>query len=72
MKKILEIIRISAEERKLWKYAIVHAQNPRRAQRYAEELSRILGQNPAYIMDVSPVIGVHTGIGAIGIAFMSE
>jgi len=72
MKKILEIIRKSAEERKLWKYAIVHAQNPRRAQRYAEELSRILGQNPAYIMDVSPVIGVHTGIGAIGIAFMSE
>jgi DegV family protein with EDD domain len=72
MKKILKIIQKAAEQERIWKYAIVHAQNPRRAQMYAEELSQRLGQNPAYIMDVSPVIGVHTGIGTVGIALMSE
>jgi DegV family protein with EDD domain len=72
MKRILRILeKINAQER-IWRYAVVHAQNLPRAQAYAEKLNGLLGKPPAYIMDVSPVIGVHNGIGVVGIAVMSE
>lgn len=70
MKKILRIIRRMSEEGEFWKYAIVHAQCRPRAELYAQEIREMIQMEPAYIIDVSPVLGVHTGIGSLGIAFM--
>ncbi|MBP1768295.1 MAG: DegV family protein, partial [Candidatus Aminicenantes bacterium] len=61
-----------AAEKKVWRYAIAHAQNRPRAEAYAREIERMIGRPPAYIMDVSPVVGVHNGIGVVGIALMFE
>ena len=72
MKKILRMIGEMAAEKKVWRYAIVHAQNLPRAQAYAQKLEESLGRPPAYIMDVSPVVGVHNGIGVVGVALMFE
>ena len=72
MKKILRMIGQMAAEKKVWRYAIVHAQNLPRAQAYAQKLEKSLGRPPAYIMDVSPVVGVHNGIGVVGVALMFE
>jgi fatty acid-binding protein DegV len=72
MKKILRMIGDRAAERKVWRYAIVHAQNPARAGAYSRKLEEMLGYPPAYIMDVSPVIGAHSGIGVVGVALMFE
>jgi fatty acid kinase/fatty acid kinase fatty acid binding subunit len=72
MKKILRIIGELAARKKVWRYAIVHAQNRSRAQAYAQKLEEMLGCPPAYIMDVSPVIGAHSGIGVVGVALMFE
>lgn len=72
MKKILGIVKQWIQTDRIWKYAIVHAQNPGRAGEYAEKLAEIIGKEPAYIVEVSPVIGVHNGIGVVGIAFMFE
>jgi DegV family protein with EDD domain len=72
MKKIVGLIRRDSAGRKVWNYAIVHAQNPYRALHYADELAPVLGKKPAYIMDISPVIGVHNGIGAVGVCLMYE
>jgi hypothetical protein len=72
MKKILRQVREMAGQGKIWRYAIVHAQNLPRAQAYARNLEEMLGRPPAYIMDVSPVVGVHNGIGVIGIGVMLE
>ncbi|MEW5900781.1 MAG: DegV family protein, partial [Acidobacteriota bacterium] len=72
MKRILALIRKMAGKGKIWRYAIVHAQNPSRAQAYAAKLEPMLGEPPAYIMDVSPVVGAHNGIGVVGIALMHE
>jgi fatty acid-binding protein DegV len=33
-------------------------------------MEAILGRPPAFVMDVSPVVGVHNGIGVVGIAVM--
>lgn len=70
MKKILRIIKEMSKEGEIWKYAIVHAQNLMRAQIYAEKIREETGLKPAYIMDVSPVIGVHSGIGVVAVALM--
>ncbi len=72
MAKVLELVRGVAEKDKLWGYAIVHAQNPARARAYEEALTGMLGFGPRYIMEVSPVIGVHSGIGAAAVALLSE
>jgi DegV family protein with EDD domain len=72
MKKILRMIREMAAEKKVWRYAIVHAQNRPRAEAYGRKLEEMLGRPPAYIMDVAPVVGVHNGIGVVGVAVMFE
>jgi hypothetical protein len=72
MKKIVGMAQKIHNEGKIWNYAIVHAQNRERADRYAELLQEKIGQTPLYIMDISPVVGVHNGIGAVGIGLMQE
>jgi fatty acid kinase/fatty acid kinase fatty acid binding subunit len=72
MKKILGLIREETGGRPVWNFGIVHAQNPGRARRYAEVLAADLGKAAAFITDVSPVVGVHNGIGVVGIGLMFE
>ena len=69
-KKIMRMIKDMADKENIWNYAIVHAQNLDRAEIYAEKIKESLHRDPAYIMDISPVIGVHNGIGAVGVALM--
>jgi len=70
MKKIIQIIRNFSAKGEIWNYALVHAQDLDRAQTYASKLEEALSKKPAYIIDISPVIGVHNGIGAVGISLM--
>ncbi|MBN2246094.1 MAG: DegV family EDD domain-containing protein [Candidatus Aminicenantes bacterium] len=72
MKKILKIVEQWTQTERVWKYALVHAQNPGRAAEYAERLTAIIGKEPAYTVEVSPVVGVHNGIGVVGISIMFE
>ncbi|MGB8952284.1 MAG: DegV family protein [Candidatus Aminicenantales bacterium] len=70
MKKINAIIRKISTGEGIENYAIVHAHNPERARAYAEYLTDFLQQKPAYIQEISPVIGVHNGIGAVAVALI--
>ena len=70
--KVLELVRGVTAKDRLWGYAIVHAQNPERAREYEEALTPMLGMGPRYVMEVSPVIGVHSGVGAAAVALLSE
>lgn len=72
MRKILAIIKAQSHGQKVWEYAIVHAEAESRARQYAEALTAITGKKPAYIMPLSPVVGVHNGIGAVGIGISYE
>jgi DegV family protein with EDD domain len=72
MKKILSLMRRFASEGKIWNTAVVHAQALPRAQEYARKLEEMFGRPPAYVMDVSPVVGAHNGIGVVGVAAMLE
>jgi DegV family protein with EDD domain len=72
MNKIVGEIEKMAGEGPIWNYSVVHALNPDRAHEYVERLRDVTGKEPAFVMGVSPVIGAHSGIGALGIAAMRE
>ena len=72
MKKILGLVREATAGRRVWNYGVVHAQNLFRALRYADALEGMLGKKPAFISDVSPVVGAHNGIGVVGVALTFE
>jgi DegV family protein with EDD domain len=52
------------------RYAVVHAGAPERANEYAHELAGILGKEAEYVMEISPAVGIHAGIGAIAVAYL--
>lgn len=67
MTKIIRQIATELESKTLWEYAIVHADAEERAFKYAEALTALTGKKPAYTMPLSPVVGVHNGVGTVGI-----
>jgi hypothetical protein len=71
-KKILRMIAKRHSELRIHSYAVVHVKNIERAEAYAQEIEKICGKPVSFIMDVSPVVGVHNGIGAIGICLSYE
>lgn len=72
MRKIVSMIRTELKQRKVWEYAIVHADAEARAVQYAALLTALTGKKPAWIMPLSPVVGVHNGHGAVGIGVSYE
>lgn len=70
MKKIVGMVKKMHDEKNIWNYAIVHAQNRARAEKYAGLLTQELGKSPLYIMDISPAVGVHNGIGVVGVGLI--
>jgi hypothetical protein len=72
MKKIIRILTRMSRKRAIWNYGIVHVQSFSRAAHYAEKLTEIFSMPPAFIEEVAPAVGVHTGIGTVGVAVMVE
>jgi DegV family protein with EDD domain len=70
--RILKLMKEWAGRERIWKYAVVHAQNRARAEDYAARLTHIVGFPPAYIQEITPVIGVHAGPGTVGITVLFE
>jgi len=72
MRKIVAMMRGEAARRKVWNYAIVHAAAPGRAKAYADRLTADLGRKPAFVVDLGPVVGLHNGVGALGLGLMTD
>ncbi len=58
--------------KKIWGYAISHADNQDAADFYAEEIERLTGMKPEFIQDAAPVLVTHVGIGVAAISVMLE
>ncbi|MGB9880695.1 MAG: DegV family protein [Anaerolineae bacterium] len=52
--------------------AIVHAEAPGEATALKEEMEKRFHCQELYVLDLSPVLGVHTGPGVIGVGFYTE
>jgi DegV family protein with EDD domain len=70
MQKIRQYVDEFQRSGDIWNYSIFHANNERHALEYRDQLTALLGKEPAYIMEISPIIGLHAGIGAVAVAIM--
>lgn len=70
--KILKMVADRHRERPLRSYAVVHAKAPERARQLARRLREIIGKDPLYIMEISPIVSLNAGPGALSVVTMSE
>ncbi len=63
-------IRESLKNNELWEYAIVHAHSTENAEIMRKTMVELTGREPVYIQNLSPVIGLHAGLGTVGVALM--
>lgn len=72
MKKILKMVSGHLTDKKLWGYAITHANNQSSADWYSGKMKEMTGQNPMFVSETSPVIGVNAGTGVVCVSVMFE
>ncbi|MFC1627683.1 DAK2 domain-containing protein [Gemmatimonadota bacterium] len=72
LRNIEQEIDMVASSRGIDRYAVVHAAVPEEAADWAGHLAGIVGKTPEYVIDISPVIGLHAGTGALGICFLED
>lgn len=56
--------------KKIWGWAVVHANAPEAASAWAAELRSVLGQPPLFVGDAAPALGLHAGPGTLAVAVM--
>lgn len=71
-KKILRSVKDYNDKNKISRYAIVHANDEKRAEEFRAKCVKILGFEPEYIMNISSIVGLSAGVGSVAVSFMSE
>ncbi|NLZ61720.1 MAG: DegV family protein, partial [Acholeplasmataceae bacterium] len=56
------------QKRPLEEYVIVHALEPERAQKLAQRIEKATGKKASYITEISPIVAMNAGIGAVAAA----
>ena len=70
--RILLMVAADHAAHPLRNYAVVHAGVPEAAREFAARLSAIVGKEPEYVMEISPVISLNAGPGALCVVTMQE
>ncbi len=71
-KKIVEIIRKIHAEKPIESYCIVHAGAEEKAASYRELFSKLLQKEPEYVVEISPIVALNAGLGAVAVSVLSE
>jgi uncharacterized protein len=67
-RKIMQIIEKMHLENPVERYCIVHADAMEKAEEYAGLLNKMLGYPPVYITEISPIVALNAGRGAVAVA----
>ena len=70
LKKIYQHIGKTIQAKSVWNYIILHAHNPAGAEEAEEKMLALTGKKTISTVDISPVIGMHAGNGAIAVSIM--
>jgi uncharacterized protein len=70
LKKIYAHIEKISRGKTIWNYILLHAHNPEGAKKAEGKMLEITGKKPVSVVDISPVIGMHAGNGAIAISLL--
>jgi DegV family protein with EDD domain len=66
------IIEMLKEHQPIERFALLHTNAPDEANTFLEKVKDLLPDIEMYSMDITPVIGVHIGPGAVGYAIISQ
>ncbi|MFO8034205.1 MAG: DegV family protein [Candidatus Bipolaricaulota bacterium] len=69
-KKIMTSVSELHKKAPIDKYCIVHAEALDKAREYERQLTRLLGKPPEYITEISPIVALNAGRGAVAVAVM--
>lgn len=70
LNKVFQHIEKMAHNKRLWNYIVLHAHNLEGAERATLKMLEMTGKKPVSVVDISPVIGMHAGNGAISISLL--
>ena len=70
LSKIFRHIQKIGQDKTIWNYIVLHAHNPEGARKAEIKMAEITGKNPIAVVDISPVIGMHAGHGAISVSLL--
>lgn len=68
--KVFRHIRNIGKGKAIWNYAILHADNSEGAKEAESEMKKITGRQAVSVVNISPVIGMHAGKGAVAVSLM--
>ncbi len=71
-KKILSIVENINNKSPVSKYCIVHASAPEKALSCRELFTSLLDKEPEYVVEISPIVALSAGIGAVAVCLMGE
>lgn len=66
------IIEMLEEHQPIERFALLHTNAPEEANAFFSKIKHLLPDSEVYSMDITPVIGVHIGPGAVGYAIISK
>ncbi len=72
LKRITRMIQDRHAREPLRSWAVVHAHAPAEAQALADRLESLLGLAPLHVSEISAVVGMNAGRGALSVVAMSE
>ncbi|MBN1252123.1 MAG: DegV family EDD domain-containing protein [Bacteroidales bacterium] len=72
LNKIFKHIDKISKGKKIWNYIMLHAHNYEGVKKAEEKMFEITGKKPVSTVDISPVIGMHAGNGAIAVSLLFD
>jgi hypothetical protein len=72
MEKVIAHVKKYTNEKKVWNYIVLHANNNEAANWYIDRMEEITSRKPVSVVNISPVIGANVGVGAAAVAFLQE
>ncbi len=70
LNKVFKHIEKISQGKSVWNYIVLHAHNPDGAKYAESKMMEITGKGPVSVVDISPVIGMHAGNGAIAVSLL--
>ena len=72
LKKIKEIVRSAEERGGIENYAVVHASSPEKIEEYLRVFKEMLNKEPEYVQEISSIVALSAGHGAVALCFMEK
>ncbi|WP_319759370.1 DegV family protein [Maridesulfovibrio sp.] len=69
---LIRLVKDNAYGRGNFRYAITHADAPETAEKIRKILKAEFGADPEFVVEASPVLGIHSGPGACAVAFITD